>query len=30
MLTTKSLIAEKKEPVHSPASPPDPGMGVMY
>ena len=30
VLTTESLVADKKEPAQAPAMPADPGMGGMY
>ena len=30
VLTTESLVADKKEPAAAPAMPADPGMGGMY
>lgn len=30
VLTTESLVADKKEPAPAPAAPVDPGMGGMY
>ena len=30
VLTTESLVADKKEPAPAPAAPADPGMGGMY
>ena len=30
VLTTESLVADKKEPAPAPAMPADPGMGGMY